>query len=109
MAFAGDLSFNPLTDSLPLPSGEGTFRFTEPSGDEAPSNGYVRTLEHLALPPADGSAVELVISPASERVELITPFAPWSGEDEQALRLLIKVEGKCSTLIGLLVDSGFDS
>lgn len=96
MAFAGDLSFNPLTDDLPLPSDKGTFRFTEPTGIEAPSKGYVRTLEHLSLPPANGSAVEVVVSPTSRRVQLITPFAPWSGDDEQPLRLLIKVEGKCS-------------
>jgi aconitate hydratase len=99
MAYAGDLSFNPLTDSLPLPSGHGSFRFTEPTGDEAPSAGYVRTLEHLALPPADGSAIDLVVSPRSQRIQLIKPFAPWSGEDEQPLRLLIKVDGKCSALV----------
>lgn len=95
MAFAGDLTFNPLTDSLPLPDGS-NFRFTPPQGPSLPQRGYERTLELYAPPPEDGSSVDLAVDPSSSRIQLIKPFDAWNGEDEQNLELLIKVRGKCS-------------
>jgi aconitate hydratase len=95
MAFAGDLTFNPLTDSLPRPDGS-SFRFTPPQGPSLPQRGYERTLELYGPPPEDGSSVDLAVDPSSNRIQLIEPFDAWNGEDEQEVELLIKVRGKCS-------------
>ncbi|GAA5916530.1 hypothetical protein JCM6882_003573 [Rhodosporidiobolus microsporus] len=98
-AYAGTLAFNPLTDSIPLPDGS-SFRFRPPVGPELPpSGGYVSTLDYYGAPPApeDAGAVELAVSPDSERIQLIKPFGKWDGEDGMDLDVLIKVKGKCTT------------
>ncbi|GAA6042683.1 hypothetical protein JCM8097_003744 [Rhodosporidiobolus ruineniae] len=95
-AYAGSLTFNPLTDSIPLPGG-GSFRFQPPVGPELPATGYVSTLDYYSAPPEDGEAVKLAVSPTSDRIQLITPFKPWDGKDEMDMDILIKVKGKCTT------------
>ncbi|KAJ9123658.1 hypothetical protein QFC24_003429 [Naganishia onofrii] len=83
-------------NSLSLPNGE-AFQFASPTGDIWPEQGYQRSLE-LYQPPKDaGSKVQLEIDPRSERIQLIAPFEPWGGEDEQVVETLIKVKGKCTT------------
>ncbi|WWC63048.1 aconitate hydratase, mitochondrial [Kwoniella dejecticola CBS 10117] len=96
MAFSGDLHFNPLKDSIKLADGS-DFRFSPPRGSALPDKGYERTLEFYEAPPVDASDVTLAVDPSSSRIQLITPFEEWSGEDHQDLKMLIKVRGKCTT------------
>jgi aconitate hydratase len=48
-------------------------------------------------PAADGSSVEVKVSPDSKRLQLLEPFNAWEGIDLKGLRLLIKAKGKCTT------------
>lgn len=95
-AIAGDLCFNPLTDTLLNETGE-MVKLDEPQGIELPVAGFdVKDAGYLA-PPADGSAINIVVKPDSERLQLLAPFETWSGKDLSGLPLLIKAKGKCTT------------
>src|SRR6202040_3830794 len=48
-------------------------------------------------PAKDGSNVQVLVSPDSQRLQLLDPFPAWEGIDLKNLRLLIKVKGKCTT------------
>ncbi len=96
MAFAGSLSFNPLTDALPTPDG-GEFRFEPPVGDELPRAGFDRGAEGYIAPPADGSDIEISVAEDSERLQLLTRFEPWDGQNIENLPILLKARGKCTT------------
>ena len=96
LAIAGDLTFNPMTDALKLADGTEVM-LAEPTGDELPTSGFdVEDAGYLA-PAEDGSGVEVVVKPDSERLQLLEPFAPWNGENIRDARLLIKAAGKCTT------------
>jgi len=90
------LSFNPLTDSLPTPSGK-PFRFSPPRGDELPVRGYDPGQDTFQPPPADRASVQVAVSPTSDRLQLLKPFQPWDGKDPKDVPVLIKVKGKCTT------------
>jgi aconitate hydratase len=96
LAIAGDLTFNPLTDTLKNEEGVDV-RLDAPMGDELPARGF--SVEDAGyLPPAeDGSKVNVMISPTSDRLQELAPFSPWEGKDLKGLRLLIKAKGKCTT------------
>jgi len=95
-AISGDLCFNPLTDYLVNEAGE-KVKLDEPVGIELPVAGFdVKDAGYLA-PPADGSAINIIVKPDSERLQLLEPFGAWKGEDLLALPLLIKAKGKCTT------------
>ena len=95
-AISGDLCFNPLTDYLVNEAGE-KVKLDEPKGIELPVAGFdVKDAGFLA-PPADGSAISIVVKPDSERLQLLEPFAAWDGTDLNGLPLLIKAKGKCTT------------
>ncbi|MFT7487320.1 MAG: aconitate hydratase, partial [Candidatus Paceibacteria bacterium] len=96
MAFAGRLDFNPLTDSLPTPDG-GQFRFAAPTGQTLPEHGFANPQGGFLAPPEEPGSVEVIIAESSERLERLTPFAPWDGEDPADLPILLKAEGKCTT------------
>ncbi len=96
MAFSGDLSFNPLTDSLTAADGT-KIRFEPPQGDELPANGFATGEEGLILPAEDGEGVSVIVSDESERLQLLSPFPAWDGRDFEDLILLLKVKGKCTT------------
>ncbi len=96
MAIAGNLTFNPLTDYLTNDKGE-QVKLDEPTGFEMPANGYAVDDAGYQAPAEDGSAVEVVVSPTSDRLQLLEPFAAWEGTDIKGLRLLIKAKGKCTT------------
>lgn len=96
MAIAGDLTFNPLTDSLVNEEGRNV-ALDEPAGMELPAMGFEVEDNGYQEPAEDGSSVEISVDPSSQRLQLLTPFAPWEGEDLKGLRLLIKVSGKCTT------------
>ncbi len=96
LTIAGDLCFNPLTDTLQNERGEWV-KLAEPTGFEMPPAGYdVKDAGYLA-PSQDSSSVQVSIDPSSNRLQKLDPFRPWNGEDYIGLPLLIKVKGKCTT------------
>ncbi|MBB6500383.1 aconitate hydratase [Pedobacter cryoconitis] len=96
LAIAGDLSFNPLTDTLTNANGE-QVKLDEPTGYELPPRGFAVDDAGYQQPAADGSGVQILVSPTSHRLQLLDPFTPWEGTDLKGLRLLIKAKGKCTT------------
>ncbi len=96
LAIAGDLTFNPLTDTLTNDKGE-QVKLDEPTGMELPAKGFAVEDAGYQAPAADGSNVSVVVDPASKRLQLLDPFAAWEGTDLTGLKLLIKAKGKCTT------------
>lgn len=96
LAIAGSLTFNPLTDTLVNEKGEAV-KLDPPTGDELPTNGFAVEDAGYIAPAADGSGVQVVVSPTSDRLQLLEPFKAWEGTDLQGLKLLIKAKGKCTT------------
>jgi len=96
MAIAGDLTFNPLTDTLTNDKGE-QVKLDPPSGYELPTKGFAVEDAGYQKPAEDGSAVVVKVSPDSKRLQLLDPFAAWEGTDLNGLKLLIKAKGKCTT------------
>jgi len=96
MVLAGDLTFNPLTDSLKGADGK-EFKLSEPAGFELPPKGYDAGANVYQAPPADGSKVEVKVDPKSDRLQILTPFKPWDGKDIIDAPVLIKAQGKCTT------------
>jgi len=96
LAIAGDLSFNPLTDTLTNDKGE-QVKLDEPSGYELPPRGFAVDDAGYQKPAEDGSGVEVLVSPTSHRLQLLDPFKAWEGTDLKGLKLLIKAKGKCTT------------
>lgn len=96
LTIAGDLCFNPLTDTLINAKGE-SVKLDPPVGDKLPVNGFTVDDNGYVAPSADGKEVEVVISPDSKRLQKLARFAPWDGEDLIEMPLLIKTQGKCTT------------
>jgi aconitate hydratase len=96
LAIAGDLGFNPLTDSLVNEKGE-HFKLTPPAGDELPSKGFAVEDNGYQAPAEEGSMVEIKVSPDSSRLQLLDNFPVWDGNNITDAKLLIKVKGKCTT------------
>ena len=95
-AIAGDLTFNPLTDTLTNENGEQVM-LDEPLGIEMPLKGFAVEDAGYQAPAEDGSKVEVKVDPKSSRLQLLDPFAAWEGTDLSGLKLLIKAKGKCTT------------
>ena len=96
IAIAGRLDFNPITDSLTSESGE-EIMLKEPTGIELPTKGFAVEDNGYQDPAEDGSSVQVLVNPESERLELLTPFEPWDGKNITGAKLLIKAYGKCTT------------
>ena len=96
LAIAGDLSFNPLTDTLINEDGQ-EVKLDEPTGDELPPRGFDAEDPGYQAPAEDGSSVQVAVSPTSERLQLLAPFEPWDGKNITGAKLLIKAYGKCTT------------
>jgi aconitate hydratase len=96
LAIAGDLTFNPLTDTLTNDKGE-QVKLDAPTGDELPTKGFAVEDAGFQAPAEDGSKVVVAVDPASKRLQLLDPFTAWEGTDLKSLRLLIKAKGKCTT------------
>ncbi len=95
LAFAGELGFDPRTDTIAR-NGE-RFRFRPPAGDELPPRGYDTGDADLVTPPDDGSDVEVVVAPASARLQRLTPWPAWDGLDLTDCLVLLKSQGKTTT------------
>ncbi|KAH8928838.1 mitochondrial aconitate hydratase [Atractiella rhizophila] len=96
MAFAGSLTFNPMTDSLKGKDGK-EFKFSDPSGIPLPVKGYDPGQNTYQEPPTDRASVQVVVSPSSDRLQLLKPFNKWNGKNFENMPILIKAKGKCTT------------
>ena len=96
IAISGKLDFNPIEDSLVNESGE-QVKLAVPTGFELPQKGFDVEDNGYQAPALDGSNIKVVVNPSSERLQLLSPFKPWDGNNISAMKLLIKAEGKCTT------------
>lgn len=96
LSIAGDLCFNPMTDTLVNSEGE-KVKLEEPKGYELPPLGYELKESGFLAPIADGSDIEISIAKDSQRLQELAPFAAWNSKDIIEQPLLIKVKGKCTT------------
>lgn len=96
LTIAGDLCFNPMTDTLTNAKGE-KVKLQEPVGLELPQKGFgVEDLGYIE-PLSEGNNIEVKIAPDSQRLQILQPFAVWNGKDIVEQPLLIKAKGKCTT------------
>lgn len=93
---AGDLTFNPITDTLTNQNGE-QVKLDPPTGFELPPKGFDVQDAGYQAPAEDGSHIQVAVNPSSKRLQLLYPFAAWEGTDLKGLQLLIKAQGKCTT------------
>ena len=97
MSLAGRLSFNPIMDTLTDADGK-RFKLEAPrKAPEVPPGGFDQGDSSYIAPPEDGSDIEIVVDPNSERIQLLEPFPAWGGNDFLEIPILIKVKGKCTT------------
>ena len=96
LAIAGDLGFNPLTDTLTNDKGE-QVKLLPPKGDELPTKGFAVEDNGYQAPAEDGSGVVIAVAPDSSRLQLLENFPLWDGKDITGAKLLIKAKGKCTT------------
>ena len=96
LALAGRLDFDPTTDTITAPDGTEVL-LDPPVGQVLPDAGYDPGENTFVAPPADGSSVVVEVSPTSDRLQLLQPFAAWDGNDYLGLAVLMKAKGKCTT------------
>jgi aconitate hydratase len=96
LAIAGKLSFNPITDELINDKGE-KVKLDPPTGEELPPKGFTEDSPGFVAPAADGSSIEVIVKPDSQRLQLLSPFPAWDGNDFINLPVLLKAKGKCTT------------
>jgi aconitate hydratase len=96
LAFGGTLEFDPVHGTIPDAQGR-PFRFTPPEADELPRRGFAPADSGYEPPADDPDAVEIVIPPDSERLQLLGPFVAWDGKDFIDLPILVKTKGKTTT------------
>lgn len=99
LAFAGRLSFNPITDTIAAPGGAEVKLEPPPvaPNDGLPPDGFASGHAGFIEPAQDGSALQVIIDPRSERLQALAPFLPWDGRDMKDLVVLVKAVGKCTT------------
>ena len=96
-ALSGRLSFNPLSDTLTAADGI-PFKLAPPKpAPEIPSNGFVKGKDVYVPPAENGDEVEVSVSAASSRLQVLEPFPAWDGKDFTELPVLLKAKGKCTT------------
>ena len=96
LALAGRLDFDPITDTLTAPDGS-QVSLAAPLGEVLPKNGYDAGADTFVAPPANGSDIEVVVDPNSDRLQLLEPFEKWDGNDFIFMPILMKAKGKCTT------------
>ncbi|MCF8388895.1 MAG: aconitate hydratase, partial [Bacteroidales bacterium] len=95
-SIAGTLKFNPMEDELINENGE-KVKLDEPQGIEFPPQGFAVEDNGYQAPAENGREVDVEIDPKSDRLQKLTPFDAWDGNDLTDLKLLIKAKGKCTT------------
>ena len=96
IAISGKLDFNPIKDQLKNENGD-LISLSEPKGIELPNKGFAVEDNGYQEPALDGGNIEVKIDPNSDRLEVLTPFPAWNGENINGMKLLIKAKGKCTT------------
>ncbi|KAJ1966385.1 aconitate hydratase [Dipsacomyces acuminosporus] len=95
-ALSGKLTFNPLADTLADASGN-RFRLEPPAGDELPAAGYATGREEYRPLLDYQPSKEIPVSPTSTRLQRLEAFKPWNGQEFENTRVLVTVQGKCTT------------
>ncbi|KAL9607031.1 MAG: hypothetical protein Q9167_008015 [Letrouitia subvulpina] len=93
---AGTLKFNPLTDTLKDKDGK-DWKLSPPTGDGLPTHGYDPGRDTYQAPPSDRASVNVLVSPESDRLQILEGFKAWDGKDAFDLPILIKCKGKTTT------------
>ena len=96
LALAGRLDFDPKTDTLTNDAGE-EVSLSVGAAIELPSAGFEDGTSMFIAPPEDGADIEVTVSPTSDRLQLLTPFPKWDGNDYAELPILGKGVGKVTT------------
>jgi len=96
LAIAGDLTFNPLTDTLTNEEGKAV-KLDPPTGVELPPKGFDVEDAGFEAPASDGGRIDVKVDPNSDRLQLLTPFTPITQDQLKGMRILIKAKGKCTT------------
>ena len=96
LALAGTVDFDPINDTLTNDAGK-SIKLEVPVGEELPAAGFTPGESGFSAPPDDPSGITIAVSPASDRLQLLEPFAPWDGHDYADLPVLVKASGKCTT------------
>lgn len=96
IAISGRLDFDPMNDTLINDDGE-EVRLDPPRGIELPPEGFDVDDNGYLAPEEDGSHVEVEVAETSERLQLLKPFEPIADSELKDVKLLIKVDGKCTT------------
>lgn len=97
LALAGHLSFNPMTDELIGSDGK-PFRLKPPkTADEVPTSGFMDDPSLFQEPPEDGTDIDVIIAPDSDRLQVLQPWSPWDGKDFENCMVLTKATGKTTT------------
>ncbi len=99
-AMVGTFEVNPYSAELPVADGA-TFKLTPPGKvPEVPADGFIHDAAGFLAPLASlaaRTAIPVQVAPASQRLALLSCFAPWDSYDFKGLRLLMKAKGKCTT------------
>jgi aconitate hydratase len=95
LALAGTVDFDPVSDTITSPSGE-EVSLIVPAGEELPDAGFDPG-ESGFIAPGSVRDIDVRVSPTSERLQLLEPFEPWDGYDFEALPILVKALGTCTT------------
>jgi aconitate hydratase A / 2-methylisocitrate dehydratase len=85
-----------MTDPLVNEQGT-TVKLDPPSGEELPPNGFTPGERGYVEPARNGVRIDVRVEPGSDRLQVLTPFAPWDGNDFIDLPVLVKAKGKCTT------------
>ena len=96
LALAGRLDFDPTTDTIEAPDGT-QVKLNAPFGEVLPANGYDAGNDTFIAPPTDGSNIDVIVDPLSDRLQLLEPFKKWNGNDFLNMPILMKAKGKCTT------------
>ena len=96
LTIAGDLTFNPMTDTI-INSEGNAVKLDEPQGVELPVNGFAVEDAGYQAPAENGEKIQVIVDPHSDRLQLLAPFNAWKKEDLTGMKLLIKAKGKCTT------------
>jgi aconitate hydratase len=95
LGIAGRLDFNPMKDELTAPNGK-KIKLQPPVADDLPKKGFVPDPDGYQAPA--GKSASVVVSPTSDRLQLLEPFNKWNGNDEiPECLVLTKAKGKCTT------------
>ncbi|KAA3610446.1 MAG: aconitate hydratase [Calditrichaeota bacterium] len=96
LTIAGDMTFNPITDTLTNENGD-QVKLAEPNGLEMPPKGFDVVDPGYQAPAEDGSKVDVIIPEGSKRLQVFEPFAEWDGKNVSGMKILVKAKGKCTT------------